>query len=70
MFEPSVAVHWTTVVPNEKLLPEAGEQFTGTEPETMSDAVAEKLTIVDPVPGVVMSDGKFKAGAVVSRTVT
>jgi hypothetical protein len=39
VFVPSLAVHVTGVVPTLNVDPDAGEQFTGTEPATRSVAV-------------------------------
>ncbi len=68
----SVAEQLTVVCPMGKMEPEAGVQVTGTEPATRSVAEAEKFTTVPAasVVSTVISAGKFKAGAVVSTTVT
>ncbi len=68
----SAAEQSTVVVPNGKVLPEAGVQLTETAPFTMSVADAEKVTTAPAglVTAVVISAGKDKEGAVVSTTVT
>ena len=68
----SVAEQLTVVVPNAKVLPDAGEQITGTRTSTISVAVAENVTAAPdgPVASAVILDGKVRAGGAVSCTVT
>jgi hypothetical protein len=72
LFEPSSAEQLTVVVPNGKVLPEASAQLTATAPDTTSVADAEYVTAAPAglVAATVISDGKERAGAVVSTTVT
>src|SRR3569833_3132075 len=68
----SIAVHWMTVVPRGKVLPDAGVAVTETAPSTASFAVAEKATSAPAalVASAVMSAGTVITGGVVSPTVT
>jgi len=68
----SVAEQFTVVVPSANVLPEAGEQPTGTDPLTASEADAVKDTTAPegPVASTVTSLGNDKDGAVVSTTLT
>lgn len=54
------------------MLPEAGVQFTGTEPSTMSEDEAVNVTTAPEglVASIMMSAGKLSVGDVVSCTVT
>ena len=54
------------------MLPEAGVQITGTEPSTMSEAVAVNVTAAPegPVASAVNGPGNESEGGVVSTTVT
>jgi hypothetical protein len=66
----SVAEQSTFVVPTGKVLPEDGVQFTVTDPSTMSEADAEKVTTAPdgPVASSTMSEGRVSVGGVVSTT--
>src|SRR5207253_2816747 len=68
----SVAEQVTVVTPLGKEEPEAGVQFTVTEPSTMSVAVAVKGTGVPPPPleGKTIVAGSESEGGVVSCTMT
>jgi hypothetical protein len=68
----SVAEQFTVVVPRANVAPEAGRQTTGTVPPIASSADAEKVTTAPlaPVAATVKFDGKVRAGAVESATVT
>ena len=68
----SVAEQFTVVCPMGNNEPDAGEQFTVTEPSTRSVAEAEKVTTVPRLFEVVtvISAGNDNVGGVVSTTVT
>ena len=68
----SVAEQLTVVVPGANKEPDAGVQFTATEPSTKSVAVALKVTTAPAaeVAETVMLPGNVNAGRVVSCTVT
>ena len=55
-----------------KVEPEAGVQFTVTDPSTRSFPEAVKLTVVpdEPAASVVLLEGRVNEGGVVSTTVT
>jgi len=69
---PSLAEQVTVVVPSAKLLPEAGEQVTSTDPAQASLALALKVTVAWPLPvhSAVIGEGTVTVGATVSWTVT
>lgn len=64
----SVAEQLTVVVPGANVEPEAGEQFTATEPSTISVAEALKFTTAPAadVAETVIFEGSVNVGAVVS----
>jgi hypothetical protein len=65
---PSVAEQLTVVGPIANVEPDGGVQVAGSEPETASVALAEKVTTA-PEPDVastVMFDGRLRTGGVVS----
>src|SRR5919201_330441 len=68
----SVAVQVTFVVPTGNVLPEAGLQFAGSGPSTLSFALAEKVPVFPPVDSVSTekSPGTVTTGGVVSMIVT
>jgi hypothetical protein len=68
----SVAEQVTLVVSDGNVEPEAGVQVTGTEPSTRSEAEAENVATAPPgiVACIVISDGRFNFGGVISATVT
>jgi sulfopyruvate decarboxylase TPP-binding subunit len=68
----SDAEQLTVVEPRAKMLPDRGEQVTGTEPSTASFAVgAEYVTVAPdaPVASTVISAGRLITGGVVSATI-
>jgi hypothetical protein len=67
----SIAEQLTVVVPIAKVVPDAGTQFGVNDPETLSDALAEKLTLVPEAESAstLMFDGTVTVGFVVSWTV-